>query len=101
MGIMVETFISRIKASNLAKMFVLTFSLLRKIFDKILRSECKIRKENHFLAEKDSILYGIFFRVVSFFYVEILVKNMMLSIFHEIWGIFKKYYQQNCSISCS
>ena len=29
-------------------------------FDKILRSECKIRKENHFVEKKLSILYGIF-----------------------------------------
>ena len=30
-------------------------------FDKVLRSKCKTRKENHFVEEVFSILYGISF----------------------------------------
>ena len=89
---MIETFPSRIKASNLAEMFILAYSLIRNMaplqnkpltyvgeflilsqnqnflfpdqepveFDKILRSECKIRKENDFVEEIFSILCRIF-----------------------------------------
>ena len=68
-------------------------------FYKILRSECKIRREYNYVDEIVSILYGILFRVNELFLRKILVKNMK-SIFHEIWGFFKKRYQQNRSIYC-
>ena len=67
-------------------------------FDKILRSECKIRKENYFVEEKFSISFGIYSSIWAFLRNNF-VQKYVLSIFHEIWEIFKKYYQQNRSIS--
>ena len=61
--------------------------------DKTFRSKCKFKKKIIFVD--DFFLYEIFSNKRTFFYVEILVKYMKLSIPCMIWEILKKWFQQN------